>query len=539
MSEIPEPANAAEESMLSLTPHIGAFVLETLTLGMYGEPRHTLREYVQNSFDSIRAARRTGFLNERGRVTITLQGDQVAILDNGLGVSAPLVWKTLTSIGASKKDREQDAGFRGIGRLAGMAYCDELVFRTTFPGETVVSSVVFDCVKLMEAMGPDEGGDIELAKLLRQAIKLTVEEETGQEDKHFFEVIMKGLGNAPDSLTNEAEIRAYLSQTVPVSFETDWSHRALIESEYQAYFGAPLETIDVRVVDNRDTNADRDTNRVFKPYGDTYRHAKGTMQLRSVEFIADDESRYWGWVGRLSKSAAVTDRETRGLRVRARNIQVDGTEIFETLFSEVKPSYGRFSSYYIGEIHLNPKTVVPNARRDGFEETPSWVEIKSSLVEVICRPLASEAYDASQQGQSDVTKLVEDIDKLVERSSNLANSSRTSYDQVVDLMNTAKRLRRRAASALKEVTDLDETAVAEDQPEAQRLPALQDAARSVASVETQARMLIGRYIGEEEQLEGLRARIRQEVLKELLDVVNAYVAPREYQKIRRHLLKSG
>ena len=139
----------------------------------------------------------------------------------------------------------------------------------------------------------------------------------------------------------------------------------------------------------------------------------------------------------------------------------------------------------------------------------------------------------------DVSKLVEDIDKLVARSTSLADNSRTSYDQVVDLMNTAKRLRRRAASALKVVTDLDETAVADGQPQQQRSPALQDAVRSVESVETQARMLVGRYLGEEERLEGLRMRIRQEVLEELLDVVNAFVEPGVYQKIRRHLLKSG
>ncbi|WP_407158480.1 hypothetical protein [Bradyrhizobium sp. STM 3557] len=103
-------------------PHIGAFVLETLTFGMYGEPRHTLREYVQNSFDGIRAAQRVGFLSGRGKVTVTIRVDEIVIRDNGIVVSADQAWKTLTSIGASKKDRQRDAGFRGIGRLAGMAY---------------------------------------------------------------------------------------------------------------------------------------------------------------------------------------------------------------------------------------------------------------------------------------------------------------------------------------------------------------------------------------------------------------------------------
>jgi hypothetical protein len=107
-------------------PHIGAFVLETLTLGMYGEPRHTLREYVQNSYDAIRSAQRTKFLTGRGVVRVTVTEDAITILDNGLGVASAQARNTLTSIGASKKDRDRDAGFRGIGRLAGMAYCDEL-----------------------------------------------------------------------------------------------------------------------------------------------------------------------------------------------------------------------------------------------------------------------------------------------------------------------------------------------------------------------------------------------------------------------------
>ena len=143
------------------SPHIGAFVLETLTVGMYGEPRHTLREYVQNSFDSIRAAQRTKYLSGRGRVDITIAADAIIIRDNGLGVPADSAWNTLTSVGASKKDRQRDAGFRGIGRLAGMAYCDTLIFRTSFPGETVLTTVRFDCSRLQAAMNPDEGGDTE------------------------------------------------------------------------------------------------------------------------------------------------------------------------------------------------------------------------------------------------------------------------------------------------------------------------------------------------------------------------------------------
>jgi len=513
-------------------PHIGAFVLETLTLGMYGEPRHTLREYVQNSFDAIRAAQRTRFLKDRGKVTISISSEEIKILDNGLGVPADQAWKTLTSVGASKKDRQRDAGFRGIGRLAGMAYCDKLIFRTTFPGETTLTEISFDCAKLLKAMGPDEGGDIELARLLSTAIEMKASQDAAKSDDHFFEVTLQGLTNAPAYLTSASDVRDYLSETVPVDFDSAFSKKSEIEAEFKSYFGAPLETIDVFV------QAEGPAVQILKPYGDSYEHSEGTMELKSVEFYADEDNRYWGWLGRMSESAAVTDWRARGLRIRVRNIQVDGTEIFEKLFTQVKPSYGRFSSYYVGEIHIDAEKVIPNARRDGFEETKVWIDIKSSLISRICRPLASDAYEASQQGQINVTKVVEEIDKLVERSTNLAENSKASYDQVVDLMITAKRLRRRASTALKTIGDIDATLVDEGKPKEQSAVSLRDAAKSVESVESQARMLVGRFLDEDERLTALKSRLRQEILQELLDVVNAFVDPSTYQKIKRQLTKT-
>lgn len=513
-------------------PHIGAFVLETLTLGMYGEPRHTLREYVQNSFDGIRAAQRTRFLTERGKVTISMGEDEITIRDNGMGVSTSQAWKTLTSIGASKKDRQRDAGFRGIGRLAGMAYCDELIFRTTFPGEAEISTLTFDCDALLKAMNPDEGGDVELSGLLSRSIRMTTTADETQKDQHFFEVALRGLSKAPEILKNADEVRDYLAETVPVDFHPDWERRKAIEDRYRSNFGTSLETIDVFV------KADESAEQIFKHYGESYEHAKGEMDLESIEYFSGSGNRFWAWVGTMSESAAVTDWRTRGLRVRVRNIQVDGTEISESLFSRVKPSYGRFSTYYVGEIYIDPESVIPNARRDGFEENKDWLDIRSELITSVCQPLAARAYSASQLGQLDVDKVVGEINDLIERGNAIADSTKSSYDQVVGLMNSAKRLRKRAASALKIVDDLDASAVGEGQPRLQKSVVLQDAARSVETVETQARMLVGRFLGEDDKLTALKARLREEILQEVLDVVNAFVDPGTYQKIRRQLLKT-
>jgi len=518
------PANSFDRRK----PHIGAFVLETLTLGMYGEPRHTLREYIQNSFDSIRGATRAKLLKGRGRVDITIAADYITILDNGSGIPAEQAWATLTSVGASKKDRLRDAGFRGIGRLAGMAYCDQLIFRTKFKGETILTEVSFDCKKLLAAMDPDEGGEVELAKLLYDSIT-TKQEEGAAEQEHFFEVKLSGLGRAPMSLTDAAEVRDYLAETSPVAFEPNWDVGKRISDEYRSYFGDNIETIDIFVSSNGETQ------QIFKTYGKIYQLAKSVAELQEVEFYSDDEDLYWGWVGHISEVGAITDWKIRGLRVRLRNIQVDRTEIMERLFTDVNKSYGRFTFFYVGEVHINPERVIPNARRDGFEETGEWLTIKEKLVVTLCSPLAKEAYNASKSRQSNIEKVVEDINKLVEDSQALTASSRATYDQVVELMNSAKRLRRRAASRLKLMEDLEDV----DSGEPKRLTAteLQEAKRNVEDVEAQARILIGQFLEEDERIEALKQRLRHEIISELLAIVSPFVDSATYQRIKRKLLK--
>jgi hypothetical protein len=56
--------------------------------------------------------------------------------------------------------------------------------------------------------------------------------------------------------------------------------------------------------------------------------------------------------------------------MRVRNIQIDGTQIFGRLFDQIPNarSYRRFNDWYVGEIFVDPTALVPNARRDGFED---------------------------------------------------------------------------------------------------------------------------------------------------------------------------
>ena len=56
------------------------------------------------------------------------------ITDNGTGIPHAEFAERLTAFGASKKRGTGARGFRGVGRLAGIGYCQELVFRSRVAG---------------------------------------------------------------------------------------------------------------------------------------------------------------------------------------------------------------------------------------------------------------------------------------------------------------------------------------------------------------------------------------------------------------------
>jgi hypothetical protein len=63
----------------------------------------------------------------------------------------------LTSLGASPKRGLSSRGFRGVGRLAGLAYCQELIFRSRAKGEREVSELRWDCPQLKSALRRSDG----------------------------------------------------------------------------------------------------------------------------------------------------------------------------------------------------------------------------------------------------------------------------------------------------------------------------------------------------------------------------------------------
>lgn len=104
---------------------VGANILNIITESLYDEPIVIFREYVQNSVDSFEKTE-----NQYNDLCskIWVENDDLYFLDNGEGIPEAEFQNKMEKIAFSEKRKETDIGYKGIGRLSGLSYCDKLTF---------------------------------------------------------------------------------------------------------------------------------------------------------------------------------------------------------------------------------------------------------------------------------------------------------------------------------------------------------------------------------------------------------------------------
>ena len=355
---------------------IGKDILELVSSSMYIDPMTVYREYVQNAADAIDEARSTGVLrvDEPGTVHISFDAPSrtVRIRDNGAGVPWERFARTLTGLGGSAKRGTAARGFRGVGRLAGLGYAQELVFRSRVEGETEVSELRWDCRKLKSLLrSTDFSGGV--ADLISQVATISRGASTEYPDR-FFEVELVGIVRLrSDRLVTPAAVSQYLSQVAPVPFSPDFS--------FGAEIAAAMRTV-MRPADLHIHVAGSETP-LHRPHRDTFDAGNGRMlayesvDIRQVPDM-DGGPAALAWVLHHPYEGAIPVANlVKGLRLRAGDVQVgDGTGL-EELFAEQ-----RFNAWSVGEVHVLDRRIVPNGRRDDFEQSAHLGNLMNQLTPV-------------------------------------------------------------------------------------------------------------------------------------------------------------
>lgn len=142
--------------MSDIEINFGANIIENITTGMYEDSRVVFREFIQNSCDSIDRAVAEGIMKKsEARVEIKISPDErkIEVSDNARGIPSADFQRILADVANSEKTAVNDKGFRGIGRLAALAYCQELVFSSSFKGEETISIMRCDAKTMRRLLG--------------------------------------------------------------------------------------------------------------------------------------------------------------------------------------------------------------------------------------------------------------------------------------------------------------------------------------------------------------------------------------------------
>lgn len=352
--------------------YVGKDVLDLLTGSMYLDPLNIYREYVQNAADSIDEARDAGLPFPAGpqiAFEFNHQERSVRIRDCGAAIPAGDFVRRLTTIGASGKRGKKQRGFRGVGRLSGLGYCQELIFRSRAQGEPKVSELRWDGRVLRDKMRDPAfiGG---LADIVAAAASQTRLPGDGFPER-FFEVELRKVQRLRnDLLLNEAAIKDYLSQVAPVPFAPSFSHAEEIDA-HLARAGVG-RTVDIQFAGDPIPVLHRAVDEF--PISDKV-NDKITV-IEPVEYFdSDGDLVATGWLGHHSYAGAISRRlGLGGVRLRCGNIQIGDERILSQLFPEP-----RFSAWAIGDIHVISPKIIPNGRRDEFEPSVHYAHLQNEL----------------------------------------------------------------------------------------------------------------------------------------------------------------
>lgn len=372
--------NALNE-MHSSSFKAGMFLLETLTAGMYNDPLSIYREYIQNAVDSI-DLRKDSQNPESLKVEIHLDPHEqsVTIRDCGAGIPGNIAENILSSIGSSNKTGTDARGFRGIGRLGGIAFSDKTIFRTKASCDDFESIQVWNCKKLRQLLSDPQKTSLSMNEVFQEVTKYERinSKKTGDS---YFEVKLDGVSSFRNLILDIARVREYLSQVAPVPFNPQaFSYHKEIDS----YLGNNLRIYgQYNIILNGDP--------VFKPYQDRVRLTKKAYdQIDGVDCFdlkIGDNSIAYCWLGnrrKLSGGIAKGDHSS-GIRVRIGNILLGDAHFLDRCFREA-----RFNSYCIGEIHVQCPDLVPNSRRDDYVDSEMKTLFFNAVEKMIGLPLSKK-----------------------------------------------------------------------------------------------------------------------------------------------------
>lgn len=402
---------------------IGKHTLESLTSGMYSDPYVVFREYIQNSVDSIDAAVNSGILKSgEDQIVVQLRPteQEIIIRDNGTGIACSEAEKVLISIGNSQKTSDSSRGFRGIGRLAALSYCKQLVFQTSFPGESKATIITIDADKLSGLLLDSTDVDVSVVDVLQRVYEVKTKPE--KENVHYFVVRLIGV-DENSRLNDHDDVVDYLSQNTPAPYDPAFVWGKEICNRLRKE-GCEVQSYNIAVQFGTTVQA------IYKPYKDKVLVDKGKNIYDSIQDIEilkvahpNGTVAAVGWLAKTNYLGSIYDKTVKGIRLRKGNILVGDHQTLNVAFKDA-----RFNGWSMGEVYATDINLIPNARRDNFEKNQAYFVLFEQL-SLLAATITKEIRSASLKRNSELSNAMEQLDKATKLASDAIDNGITSVQK--------------------------------------------------------------------------------------------------------------
>lgn len=418
------------------SPVLGGELLRLVTAGMYDNPLDLYREYIQNTADAVAAQHPS-----TGSVSITIDPfrSQITILDDSTGIDPDEAIHRLMDLGRSPKDPFVDRGFRGIGRLAALAFAEELHFTTRTCADHPPIRVSWNA----RALRTLDLARIDAKKAIQECTSTTLV-SYGEWPANFFQVNIDRVNRqAASTLLNEDAVRRYLGEVCPVPLAANFP----LAKEILKFLASHTNylVLDIRVNDDK-----HPIERPFKetiPLTENFAAPFETLETRVIPRADADEAAAVMWLAHTSYAGSIPrNLGVRGLRARVGNLQIGNEHIFEHLFLEP-----RFNGWCVGEVHILDNRIVPNGRRDYFELGPHLRNLENHIGAV-----AQEISVQCRRASSQRNKL-RNLSTAIHRLKSAAHLVRSGYLHEADAVELVARERRRLPDIRKTLTQIEAT----------------------------------------------------------------------------------
>lgn len=419
----------------------GKNIIENLKTGMYKDRKIIYREYIQNSADSIDEALEKEIISKNeAEISIDIDNSKrnIKIKDNGIGIDSKNFEQIMCCIADSTKDVKYNKGFRGIGRLAGIAYCDKLIFSSKIKGENIISTCEIEAKEIRNILN-----DIENKMSADEVMELATKfykKNSNDIDDHFFLVELKNVSNESSELLEKKTIKGYLEEVAPIPYTLRFKLYADKIKKFAKEHNFNIDEYKIKV----------NGEQIYKPYSTQFKDDSDNPYDELIDidfkiFSNDKEDFAWMWFGlsRFEKSIPAKYNKMRGIRLRKENIQIgDDATVLKDFYKETR-GYG----YFIGELFAVNKGLVPNARRDYFNENETRTEFEEKIKPVFQDEFCSLYSNANKYKNN--FKKVENLKKTEEEYDEKKKSGFISADEKKKLENEREKAKEEAIKSEK------------------------------------------------------------------------------------------